>query len=319
MRRCALAICLAALAACASTDNGPTEPGGATGNGPRTVVESLTGIPISGATVSFTQSGAAKTVTTASDGSWDAGGQVDGAIEVSAPGFVTRRTYLNLVQSQGIDLIRDAAPFSLVFYRQLLRNNFDEPGSLQALRRWTKNPNFYIDVRNPRAGGDLSASERDAIGSIVRAVVPEMTGGRLSAGSIEFGSGARGDRSGVVSVGFVDEGGNQFCGWSRVGTDPGSITINLASRCDTPCGVIAPRILAHEVGHALGFYHVERGDVLSTNWAHRECGNTTLSSVEQHHARLAYSRRPGNKDTDTDPVLSLFIENGGAPPLIGCR
>ena len=319
MRQSALAICLVALGACASTDNGPTEPGAAAGNGARRVVESLTGSPISGATVSFTQSGAAKTVTTASDGSWDAGGEVDGAIEVSAPGFVTRRTYLHLVQSQGLDLIRDAAPFSLAFYRQIIRNNFDDPGSLQALRRWTKNPNFYIDIRNPRAGGDLSLSERDAIGSIVRAVVPQMTGGQLSAGTIEFGSGTRGDRSGVVNIGFVDEKDNQFCGWSRVGTDPGSITINLASRCETPCGTIAPRIVAHEVGHALGFYHVERGDVLSTNWGHRECGNTILSSVEQHHARLAYSRKPGNKDTDTDPVLSLFVENGEAPPLIGCR
>jgi hypothetical protein len=326
LTRAALLICVSAVAACMSRSSGPTEPSPANTNATRgTVVESLTGTPIEGATVSFTQNGTLRTLTTSDGGVWDlVDSKIDGMalLEVAAAGYVTRRTFASLVTSQNqivIDLIRDAAPFSLTYYRQLVRNQFDDPGTLQPLRRWTKNPNFYIDTRNPRAGGEMSTDDRESIIGIVRAAVAQMTGGQLAAGTIEVGSGARNERSGVVNMSLVDDPGNEFCGWSRVGTDPGSITINLASRCDTPCGVIAPRTVAHEVAHALGFYHVERGDILSTNWSHRDCGTTTFSSTELHHARLAYARKPGNRDTDSDPVLSLFVETPDPPRLIGCR
>jgi hypothetical protein len=273
--------------------------------------------------LSFTSSGATRTVTTSRGGAWELPDDrlsATAVFEVSAPGYVTRRTHLTSVTRNGvitIDLIRDANPFSLDFYRQLVRNNWDAPGSLLALKRWTRNPTFYVNTRNPRTGGDLSVAEKDVVRSVIVGAVAHMTGGNLSA-SIEFASGARSERSGVVNVTFVDEPQNQYCGWSRVGTDPGAITLNLASRCETPCGTIAPRTLAHEVGHALGFYHVERGDVLSTNWAPRDCGSVTMSWIEQHHARLAYARQPGNRDTDFDPLSTLFAQAAESPVVISC-
>lgn len=325
LTRAALLLCVSAVAACTSRGTGPTEPSFNNISTTRgTVIESLTGTPIDGAAVSLTQDGRSRAFTTSGGGVWDSLDSIDSnaLLDVSAPGYVTRRTYAYLVTSQNqivVDLIRDAAPFSLAYYRQLVRNQFDDPATLQPLRRWTKNPNFYIDMRNPRAGGEMSAFDRDSIIAVVQAAVSQMTGGQLSAGTIEFAAGARGERSGVVNMSFVDDPENEFCGWSRVGSDPGSISINLAARCDTPCGVVAPRTIAHEVAHALGFYHVERGDVLSTNWSHRDCGKTTFSATELHHARLAYARKPGNKDTDSDPALSLFVETAEPARLIGCR
>ena len=328
LRCSALVICVSTLAACTTKSSGPTEP--STTNSSNTAVrgavtEALTGTPIDGATVSFTLGGAARTLTTSGGGGWELSQgslERDTLIEVSAPGYVTRRTYLNSVITGGvvsIDLIRDSAPFALEYYRQLVRNQFDAPGTLQTLRRWTKNPSFYINTKNPRTGEDITERERASVTAIIRASVPQMTGGRLAAGGIEFGSGARREQAGVISMTFVEESDNQFCGWSRVGTDPGAITINVTSRCETPCGAIAPRTVAHEVGHALGFYHVERGDVLSTTWSSRDCGVTTFSAIEQHHARLAYSRQPGNRDTDFDPLFSLLVQVQEAPPVISCR
>ena len=322
----ALVICVSMVGACTSK-SAPTEPSSASSPTSAirgTVIETLTRNPIDDATLSFAVGGGTRTLRTSAGGVWQL---TDGAlpgdviIEVSAPGYVTRRTHLQSVTTAGsvsIDLIRNAAPFSLEFYRQLIRNQFDAPGSLLRLKRWTRNPSFYVDVRNPRTGGELSSSERDLVRSVIQGSVPHMTGGHLAAGAVEFGAGGRSEKTGVVTVSFVDEPGNKFCGWSLVGSDPGAITLNLASRCDTPCGSIAARTLAHEVGHALGFYHVASGDVLSTNWSPRDCGTTTLSRTEEHHARLAYARMPGNRDTDYDPILTLFAEPAEAPVAVGC-
>jgi hypothetical protein len=323
----ALVICVSMLGACTGKSS-PTEPSSSNSSSSAVrgaVVEALTGRPIDGATLSFPLNGSTHVLTTSGGGLWELTERnLPGSVlfEVSAPGYLTRRTHLASVKVDGaisVDLIRDAAPFSLDFYRQLIRNQFDDPGSLLPLRRWTKNPGFYVNTRNPRTGAELTPSERDSIRAIIQALVPHMTGGRLSASAIEFGSAHRGDRSGVVALTFVDEPGNQFCGWSRVGTDPGAITLNLSSRCDTPCGTFAPRTLAHEVGHALGFFHVARGDVLSPSWSVGECGSTTLSATEQYHARLAYSRPPGNRDTDFDPLSTLFAQPAEATAVISCR
>jgi hypothetical protein len=186
------------------------------------------------------------------------------------------------------------------------------------LKRWTRNPSFYVNTRNPRTGSDLSTAERESVRGVLEKIVPQMTGGALSAAAVEFGPGTRTDNPGAVTVTFVDEPQTQHCGWSRVGTDPGAITLNLATHCETPCGLIAPRTLAHEVGHTLGFYHVASGEILSTVWSPRNCAATTMSWIEQHHARLAYARLPGNRDADIDPLNTLFSTAQEQPVVIAC-
>ena len=316
-----------AAAACSkSSPIQPSSPGASAAASRGAVVEALTGAPIDGATLTFTLGGTVRTLTTAGGGLWelaDARLPEGVTLEAAAPGYLTRRTNLHSVTKNGsvsIDLIKDASPFSLDYYRQLIRNQLDAPGSLLPLKRWTKNPAFYVNTKNPRTGGELSSSERDLVHSIIQRVVPQMTGGHLAVGAIEFAPAARAEKSGVVNVTFVNDPANEFCGWSRVGSDPGAITLNLTSRCDTPCGTIPPRTLAHEVAHALGFYHVAEGAVLSTNWSPQECGSTTMSWLEQHHARLAYSRPQGNRDADFDPLMTLFAtSDADTPATVSCR
>jgi hypothetical protein len=43
-----------------------------------------------------------------------------------------------------IDLIRDSAPFSLSFYRELVRGSLD--GAVRTTRRWHQDPSFYIQT-----------------------------------------------------------------------------------------------------------------------------------------------------------------------------
>ena len=55
-----------------------------------------------------------------------------------------------------IDAISTAG-FDLDFYRQLVRNGFETPASLQRLRRWTSGPNVYLrTVRDDGASVDAA-------------------------------------------------------------------------------------------------------------------------------------------------------------------
>jgi hypothetical protein len=293
------------------------------------VVETLTDAPIGGAKLVVSLTAGSREVTSADDGSWEISqASVEGtpSVEVSAEGYITRRTYLRWATgTRGdivIDLIKDAAPFALAYYRELVRNHFEEPDVLQPLRRLTKNPNFYIHKHNPRTGTDIPTSEFESLVSSLREGVRQMSGGQLEAGRIEHGSEERAEQSGFITVTFVSDPDADWCGRARVGADPGLIIINHGvDGCSSRCGPFAPRTVVHEVGHALGYWHVAAaGDIMNTAWYDRTCGTTTLSTVEGHHARIAYRRPPGNLDTDWDPVSAALLKAPAGPPLIvSCR
>lgn len=293
------------------------------------VTETLTGNPIEGAELTFTlSSGAANTsAKTSATGEWEitnTSHQGLAEVSVSAPGFISRQLHLSPPSASraiAIDLIRDAAPFSLSYYRELVRDQFDEPDTPQPIRRWRKNPNFYINLRNPGTGENIADAERDKIISTIRAAVPQMTGGQFEAGTIETGSEERPLQAGTINVLITHEPESEFCGYALIGADPGRIRLNFGSPgCVTRCGVIAQRTIAHEVGHAMGFYHVSQGTVLQSLWYDRDCGTTTFSPAERYHAKVAYARPPGNTDVDVDPTSALMARPESTDPReVSCR
>ena len=101
-------------------------------------------------------------------------------LTVSADGFVTREQWVAVPSDQHadvtLDLIRNSAPFSMDFYRQLARGSFDQEGAPYALLRWSQAPKFYLkttDQLNRAIAPDVIATIRDA----VTRAVPLWTGG----------------------------------------------------------------------------------------------------------------------------------------------
>ena len=287
-------------------------------------MDAVTGAPISGASVAFAK---LSTVTSNAAGEWTMTGtgpvDVSQPLKVSAPGYITHDTHVRW-QSDGranldILLFRDGAPYSLAFYRDMVRNAFEAPDHLEPLRRWTVQPNFYIDTFNPKTSQPIDAAELALVINAVQQSVPQLTGGSFTAGTIESGNGTRAARVGYINLSFSYEPQADYCGHSQVGTNPGAIVINY-DRCASVCGSlkVSPEVVSHEVGHAMGFWHT-RADGLMSATAFHGCGTASFSPDERLHARLAYLRPPGNLDVDVDPDSFLAIVAPGPASVIYCR
>ncbi len=155
-------------------------------------------------------------------------------LSISANGFVTREQWVTVQAQQRtdvtLDLIRNSAPFSMDFYRQLARGTYDQDGGPYPLMRWEQAPKFYLkttDQLNRSIAADVIATIRDA----VTRAVPIWTGGHYTA-YIESGSNVRVDTPGWINILITNDPGERVtCGQAYVGRDPGEIDLNVNPVC----------------------------------------------------------------------------------------
>lgn len=225
-------------------------------------------------------------------------------VTISAPGYVTRGMALGWSKSSTVtlDVIGDRAPFVLSFYRNLVRDTFDNPGVLRAVKRFTAVPKFYMR-RLDTAGKAVEPEVLTSVEASLRKGMTAWTNGRWSIETFELGAEDRQLPSGWVVVEYVRDPSSRYCGLSTVGGPSGRITL-YDDRCGCGSVKVPPGVVIHELGHTLGFWHVPQGTGLMSPQASGSCFAETPTAQEQFHAQVAYQRPNGNTDVDNDSVSS---------------
>jgi hypothetical protein len=329
----ALVVLLAALTAAACNDDPtiptPLPPGdgspGETGTLSGQVVEHLSGTPVAGATV---LNGPSAAVTDASGRFTLNNVATSGAVGVvvNASGHVFRRVVFDMTPNRSgvtIDVIRDAPPFDLLFYRAWARDVL-EASSLQATRPWTVDPNFYFKTLLDDVDETVPDETIDRLVGLFANSVLELSGGRRKIGTVERGTSPREPLDGWVNVTFARNLAGAL-GRSTVGGNSATMALVYApALLSTPqnnpygCEFYLYSIADHEITHTMGFWHTF--DVVADSFSGPGCTGTGRPERTRIHSAIMYSRPFGNADPDVDPVTALQSTAPGAAPsrVVAC-
>jgi hypothetical protein len=235
-------------------------------------------------------------------------------LTTGASGHVFRGVGVSLSQTTNIafDAIRDALPFSLQFYRMWVRNGY-ESFELQVTKPWTRAPSFYVQmiVEGTTTRVDPQVVER--IRDVFAKTVPELTGGKFQMAAFETGDLPRAAEDGWVNLTFYPALGAAF-GTSTVGGNSGTISIRygmVSSPTTNPYNCLTPEVAIadHEITHTMGYWHTP--DVFVDSFSGTGCPGAPRPAHIRYHSAVMYSRPPGNRDPDVDPVPASGLQAPG--------
>jgi hypothetical protein len=224
------------------------------------------------------------------------------AVTVTAEGYRPRETVIQWPRTGDllIDLMSTAAPFDETFFNQLARDALENPSKNYQLYRWSSQMKFYLKTQD-EFGRPLDSGELESIRRGIRLGVQYYTAGTYEA-IIEEGTETRSERVGWVNVlprQEIPDG--DFCGESSsVGANPSTIQIRI-DRCGCGSIKIPTYFVIHEVGHAVGMFHVGGKGQIMNPVLDFNCRDVLPTAKEQYHAALIYARPRGNRSPDRDP------------------
>jgi hypothetical protein len=232
-------------------------------------------------------------------------------LTVSGSELLTRELWMGWQRGPRVDVTLDAIrlrpPFNLEFYRQFVRGTYDQQeGGPYANFRWMVAPAFYlktVDQNGRSIEPEVLAVIREALPRAVR----EFSGGTMNAAGVESGTEVRPAAPGWINVDILRDPNQQsVCGRAFIGANPGTITL-YNDVCSCGSNKIPGALVLHEVGHALGFFHVPDRNAVMYPFFPGNCPAGQLTSAEKFHARVAYSRPRGNREPDADPSNGAFL------------
>ena len=278
-------------AACGITSTSPTSTATATPTpaptstalSSLTFTSTVTAVPVPGALVVV----AGNTYTTNTDGvitlSTPAGSGA--TIDASAPGYLDRATLVGSAST--LTLWQIPAGADVNFVRQLAYNRGGTP---EVLWRPT------AAVVYLRLTGEL-ASDPEARAAHVRAaaMATAMTGGKVNVALADAAA------PGVV-VTLLLNASNQVSATTYLTQSGGVISAARVEYANT-AGSRNPRVIAHELGHVLGFGHAPTGFMCLS-----ACGADDFGPAEQAVYFSMLLRAPGTAPLDNDRALGARSE-----------
>ena len=282
------------------------------------VVATLHGQPVGGARIEASSLSA----TTDDDGrfTFSQASAPSGALQatINAPSYLARETSLGSPrgpQDLQIDLISLASPFSLSFYKQLVRDGLESP-ELLPLYRWTQPPRVSLHPFDD-AGRPLPIEVMTVIREAVPRAVAEWSGGLFQGVTLEEVMVADWEEGWIVLHALRSQS-SEVCGTAGFRyRDEGRIVMARVTltvgKCSCGSRKVSPNTVSHEIAHAMGYWHVDGPHVLGpTGSGCSALEKAVITPLEAAHARIAYQRPPGNRDPDRDPNGFALATGGRA-------
>ena len=239
-------------------------------------------------------------------------------ITVEADGYLTRSVNVGYqlgTRTVDIDVIREALPFSLPFYRQFARNAYELPdGPLESLWPLEDDPSIYIKTVD-QTGRPIEPGVITRLSSTLREAVRDWTHGKLSVPLVETGTASRPRTEGWIIVNIERDPKSKYCGLAWIGSTQGEITFTL-DRCDCGSNKLGRALVYHEVGHSMGFFHVGDRKAVMYPQIPGGCPGEHLTELEQYHSQLVYSRPRGNTDPDADTEDTVLFRDRHRPDIL---
>lgn len=237
---------------------------------------------------------------------------------ITATGYLERKTVIGWPRASPdvkLDLISLSSPFSLAFYRQLVRDAL-ESAELGPLYRWTARPRVSLQPFDD-GGGPVPPEVLATIRAAVPRAVAAWSGGLFDDVAAEDTAVADWAEGWIVlhvvrepSSASCGTGAFRYRGAGRIVT--GRVTLTL-DKCACGSRKISPNTVSHEIAHAMGYWHVDGPHILGPTGA--GCSsfeNEVITPLETAHALVAYRRPPGNMDPDRDPDGAALATDGSA-------
>jgi len=177
------------------------------------------------------------------------------------------------------------------FSRAFLQNGYEAPDHIEPIRVLRGPLRVYLRTQDD-SGRAIDGASLDLAQRVLSQAAWIWSGETFGITEITRGTSTREKVPGWLTVKWSGTASPDRCGRSTVGVDGGSIEFNTSGSCS--CGlstVIYPRLIRHELGHAMGYYHTDGpGDVMYGRTITSDACDLLPSDRERRQAKLIHSQ-----------------------------